>query len=541
MRFLFLVLIFPLLSVKAQTPDLRAKIDSTFAEWNTPSVPGVAIGVVRDGNSIYQKGFGMSNLKNNDLIDSTTEFWIASVTKQFTAFGIYFLEASGKLNLNNSIRRYIPGLPELFEPITIEQLLHHTSGVRDGFVLTALSKKTEEEFTNENVLKYLKLQRELNFKPGSTHEYNNSGYVLLAQVIEQVAKTTYPEFMKTKVFTPLAMTHTYVSGKYPSNSKMSEGYRSKDYSNSAGSFQEGHFMGNTYGSTGIITTISDIEKWAKFFQSAGGNPSYAKAKARLLETGTLNSGETIGYAGGLERLQHNGAYVYEHFGADEGFKANILFLPSQNLSVFGLTNNATNFGLSDKLYAIADIVLGQGFEAPSLPASDQNSIWEQSYFSPDPFPAYRHVTYYLGFAKVSEIPRGPEIDYYNKKDIFQTNEAISRSFLQISKEKVYIHDPYNHQNKTLPAIQLSDRSADFQTFAGKYYSDELETDYEIILDKGQLFFEFVPGVRLKLKRLNNSYFLFDYYGANYVEFLPNGFSLSREGIQKLRLRKLQLN
>ena len=141
MRLFFLMLAISSLVTHAQVSNSR--IDSLFAEWNKPMVPGVSIGVVQNGNLLYQRSFGLSNLSKGIPIDSLTEFWIASVTKQFTAFGIYLLESNGKVKLKNSVRRYIPELPLVFEPVTIDQLIHHTSGIRDGFVLTALSKKLE--------------------------------------------------------------------------------------------------------------------------------------------------------------------------------------------------------------------------------------------------------------------------------------------------------------------------------------------------------------------------------------------------------------
>lgn len=536
MRSIFFVIAISILEAGAQDPNPR--IDSLFMEWNRPMVPGVAVGVVQNGEWHYQKGFGMANLKNGTLIDSSTEFWIASVTKQFTAFGIYLLEADGKVSLEKSIRHYIPELPFLFEPITIDQLIHHTSGLRDGFVLTALSKKMEDEYTNANVLKYLKQQKELNFSPGAAFEYNNSGYVLLALVIEKVSRKSYTEYMKTAVFTPLGMMHTNVSGKHPATEKTAEGYHSKDYSNNAGSFEEGHFKGDTYGSTGIVTTLHDIGKWESFIQHPHKTKKVNAAKTQLVKAGNLISGSKIAYAGGLETFVYDGEIVLEHFGADEGFKANILFFPSHTLSIIGLSNNTNNYGLSGKLYAIADIMLGKSQTKHKEATSEKDALWEQSYFNTLPFPAYRNVKFFGEFAKVSETPGGSETTYYYKNGSFQTSEPISMASLQITKEEINILDNYYHQNKSLKAINHITKTSDFSSFTGKYYSDELAESYEIILSEQQLYFEFVPGVRLKLERLTNDTFIFDYFGANYIAFAPNQFALSREGIHKLKFTKM---
>jgi CubicO group peptidase (beta-lactamase class C family) len=215
----------------AQIENKRLAIDSILTQWNNPKVPGMAVAVVQNNNLLYQRTYGMAHLGKRIPIDSATGFWIASVTKKFTAAGIYLLESENKISLQNSVRKYIKELPLVFEGIPLEQLIYHTRGLRDGFVLTALAKTQEEEYTNENVLKYLKQQKDWSFKPGTAFEYNNSGYVLLALVIERVSKQTYPEFMKTNIFIPWGMNHTYVAGKYQPNENAAEGYRSRDYSN----------------------------------------------------------------------------------------------------------------------------------------------------------------------------------------------------------------------------------------------------------------------------------------------------------------------
>jgi CubicO group peptidase (beta-lactamase class C family) len=538
MKVIIWVLMFIAFNVKAQKSDLGVRIGTLFEEWNQPNVPGVAIAVVQDGNILYQNCFGLANLEKNISIDSATKFWIASVTKQFTALGIYLLESQNKIDLKKSIRVYLPQLPALYEQITVEHLVHHTSGVRDGFVLTALSKKPEDEYTNANVLKYLVKQKELNFKPGTAFEYNNSGYVLLALIIENISKRTYRDFMETYVFLPLGMTQTFVSSKYIADDKSAEGYNSKDFSNKPGSFEKGHFKGNTYGSTGIMTTLRDMTRWEIYIQGKNTITLLKQARQQLLKTGRLNSGDNIAYSGGLEKLAYNGSVVYEHFGSDEGFKANALYFPSHNLSIIGLSNNTNNYALSDKLYAIANVITGKNSSNPR-PASDEKGLlWEQSYFAANPFPAYRHVKFYHGYLKVSETPEGRETRYFSSSSAFQTLDPVPLTSLKVTKEEVVIVDHFYHQGKKLRFINQTGKYNDLSILSGRYFSDELETSYDVIVKKDELFFEFVPGVELKLHRVSDHDFIFDYYGANFIEFTKDGFLLSREGIHNLKFKKI---
>jgi CubicO group peptidase (beta-lactamase class C family) len=540
LRFLLCFIAFiPAANADAQIENKSLALDSILTHWNNPKVPGIAVAVVQNDNLLYQRTYGMAQLGKGIPIDSVTRFWIASVTKQFTAAGIYLLESENKISLQNSVRKYITELPPVFEGITIDHLIHHTSGIRDGFVLTALAKKQEEEYTNENVLKYLKQQMDLSFKPGTAFEYNNSGYVLLALVIERVSKQPYPEFMKTNIFTPLGMNHTYVAGKYQPNENAAEGYRSQDYSNNPGSFVEGHFKGNSYGSTGIMTTISDLAKWVVAIQVPGKNKNFKKVATRMLRTGKLSNGYEIAYAGGLEKFNYGGNIVFEHFGADDGFKANILYFPGTKLSIIGLANNTTNYQLSEKLYTIADVFLQKAPALKTSIATTDTLLWEQSYFGATEFPAYRQVKMYNGFAKISDVPNGHETYYYpSKTNSFHTNDPISISSLVITKGSINIRDSYYRQNGKLIAIDSLEKAGNIEALAGKYYSAELETSYEIIFRQGQLLLEFVPGVEFNLLHLANHDFIFDYAGPNHVHFTNDGFEFSRDGVHKLWYKKM---
>ena len=324
--------------------SFNAAADSIFSSWKGDNKPGGAVAVIKNGKTIYESVNGMANIATGRRIGYDTQFWIASLTKQFTAAAIYLLAAENKITVKDPVTKYLTSLPKIYDGVTIDHLLHHTSGIKDAFTPAALLKKPETEFTNDNVLKYLIKQKKLNFKPGDQYEYNNSGYVLLALIIEKVSKETYPEFLQFHIFVPAGMNNTFVTGKYENNGVLAEGYR-----NYNGSYEATHFFGNTYGSTGIITTLRDLELWSAQFQSLSTTNRFNAVFRKMKETIHLNNGQAI------EKLKYNGMEVYEHFGTDEGFKASIIYFPSSNVTVIGLTNNMNDDDLTARLYSLAEL------------------------------------------------------------------------------------------------------------------------------------------------------------------------------------------
>jgi CubicO group peptidase (beta-lactamase class C family) len=524
--------------VKAQPPGWQSSIDSLFAQWQRPHSPGVALAVVQGGKLRYSQGYGMANIKRGESIDSSTRFWIASTTKQFTAAGIYLLEAQKQLHLQHSIRQYLPQLPHVFQPVTLYHLLHHTSGIRDGFVLTALSKKGEDAYTNHNVLTYLQQQEQVNFEPGTEYEYNNGGYVLLALVIEKVAQTTFPEFLHQQVFLPLDMRHTYVSGHYEPSEKLAEGYSTAGNSTTESAYKEVHFMGDTYGSTGVLTTTGDLARWAAVLQQPERFPKFKGIVAKMLTPGKLNNGQEIGYGGGLETFSYRDRTVWEHFGTDAGFKANLVYFPSSHLSIIGLSNSATNYELSQKLYAVAD-VWHQEPKPPFLHIAEGDQPQAITYYySKVGQPLFRQVRKFDKYVRIGDTPDGYAAPYYQTAQAtFQSSEPIPAVYHLQEPNILVLVEPYGHQQKKLQPITPITAVEDLDSFTGTYYAAELETSYRVITKDNRLLLEFAPGVEFPLFRINQTDFVFDYVGSNFLEFTPQGFRFSREGCRRLQFKK----
>ncbi len=195
----------------AEAAGITARVDKVFERWDKRDSPGCALGVYREGQVIYKRGYGMANLDHDVPITPSTVFNIASVSKQFTAAAITLLAQQGKLSLDDEVRKYIPELPDFGTPITLRHLIHHTSGLRDPAPLLDLAgwRIGLDHITEADVLGLLSRQRELNVRPGERYEYSNTNYILLAQIVTRVSGQSFREFTHAHIFEPLGMKNTF--------------------------------------------------------------------------------------------------------------------------------------------------------------------------------------------------------------------------------------------------------------------------------------------------------------------------------------------
>ncbi|RPJ82789.1 MAG: class A beta-lactamase-related serine hydrolase, partial [Acidobacteria bacterium] len=183
------------------------QVDAIFAEYGHADSPGCALAAIKDGAIVYENGYGMADIEHHVPIRPETVFYIGSVSKQFTAMAAALAIQEGKIGLDDDIRRFVPELPDYGRPITVRHLVHHTSGLRDIYsVLSAAGRRDQDAFDNYALLRIVAKHKELNFMPGDEHLYSNSGYAVLALVVERATGTPFAEYAETKIFRPLGMT-----------------------------------------------------------------------------------------------------------------------------------------------------------------------------------------------------------------------------------------------------------------------------------------------------------------------------------------------
>lgn len=316
------------------TAELAAKVDAIFADTDKPNHPGAALGIFKNGEIIYAKGYGYANLEYDIPISSTSVFRIASTSKQFTAACIVLLSQQGKLSLDDTLDTFFPEFPEYAKTITIRHLLNHTSGIRDYLVLSSLSGLGDEDFyTDKDVMKWLIHQEALNFNPGDEHLYSNSGYWLLGQIIQKVTKTSMADYAIKEIFKPLGMNNTHFHNDYTAIVKnRASGY----YPTQSGGFQISMTTLNMIGDGGIFTTIEDLKKWDDaYYNSTILTRDFWKV---MTTTTILNDGTTNDYASGLQVGDYNGHKIISHGGAFVGFRAQKFQFPEDHFTVVVLAN-----------------------------------------------------------------------------------------------------------------------------------------------------------------------------------------------------------
>ena len=193
------------------TPVQIKRIDSVFAQFDGTNRPGCAVGVGQAGLPTYLRGYGMSDLQHGVPITPQSIFHVASVSKQFTAFAVGLLAQDGKLSLDDEVRKYLPELPDYGKKITLRHLIYHTSGIRDQWELLGMAgwRYPDDLFTQEDVLDIVVRQKELNFSPGDEYVYSNSGYSLLAIIVQRVSGKSLREFADRRIFQQLGMANTH--------------------------------------------------------------------------------------------------------------------------------------------------------------------------------------------------------------------------------------------------------------------------------------------------------------------------------------------
>jgi CubicO group peptidase (beta-lactamase class C family) len=332
---------------------MEAAVDEVFEDLTAPGSPGCALGVYRDGQMIYAKGYGLANAEENVPITPKSVFDIGSTSKQFTAASILLLEKQGKLAVTDDVRKYLPELPVYGKKITILQLLNHTSGLRDYLTLMELAGiNLDGVTTDEDALALIVRQRALNFAPGSEYLYSNTGFFLLSVIVKRVSGKTLREFAAENIFMPLGMTHTQFRDDY--TSLIADRAMAYD----ADEKKEGYTLKVSYfeqtGDGAVHTSVEDLLKWDQnFYTGTIGGKIFL---AELQEHGKLNNGKVIAYAKGLFVGEYRGLHTVRHGGSWGGYRAELLRFPDQHFSVACLCN-VGNANPSRRADEVADVYL----------------------------------------------------------------------------------------------------------------------------------------------------------------------------------------
>ena len=526
---------------------LSKKVDQLFATWDKPESPGAAIAVIKDGVVVYKRGYGSANLEYNVPITPQTVFHVASVSKQFTAFAITLLASQGKLSLDDDIRKYLNEVPDFGKKITIRHLIHHTSGLRDQWTLLGMAGwRLDDVITKEHIMKMVRYQRELNFDPGAENLYSNTGYTLLAVIVERVSGQSFRDYTEANIFKPLGMTNTHFHDDHE------EIVKNRAYSylpaGSGGRFKAAPLNYANVGATSLFTTSEDLARWVINFEDKkiGG----AEVLNQMHQQGVLNSGKQTGYAFGLGIGPYRGLNTVGHAGGDAAYRSFVFWFPDQRFGVVVLSN----FGLlnpQQQAMRIADVYLADKL----TPEQPKPAPVELKAVKVDPkiFDAY--VGRYLidgrtlvtiskednklmgqaaGQSKSELIPQS-ETTFFVKEANFEL------SFERDEKGNVvrFVRKS-GTQNQSAKRLNPPATATQLAQFAGDYYSPELGTSYTIVLKDGQLVAQHRRHDDIPLSELEGDLFSSNRWFFQTVEFTRDsekritGFRLSSGRARNVR-------
>lgn len=349
-----------------QAQDLAKKVDQLAAEGMRESgVPGLSLAVVKDGRVILQRAYGLANLELNVKTTPNTVFEIGSVTKQFTSALVMMMVEEGKLSLSDPISKYLDNLPEAWRQLTISQALHHTTGIRDYL---SLGFNMRKDYSKEELLA-LVTKAKLEFPPGQSWSYSNSGYYLAGLILEKVSGKTYEELLVERIFKPLGMQDTQVF----SPARLIPG-RASGYIKFGNEMRNAEVLrpSAAYSAGEIVSTSGDLAKWAAAMleRKMLKESSYAA----LFEPAKLEGGRTYPYGMGWMLASSNGQPIIHHGGNTYGCSAEVSLFPNQNMAIVVVGNGAGQ-DFSGLAYEIARLIDKSLIEKPFVQSPDPDKTF----------------------------------------------------------------------------------------------------------------------------------------------------------------------
>lgn len=363
---------------QAQSPESsrEKKIDAIFSSMTSPDAPGLAVLVHQNGKTVFERGYGLRDLRTKSRIDAHTNFRLASFTKQFTAMAIMLLVRDGKLRYDQTVTEIFPDFPGYGKSITVRNLLNHVSGLPDYEDLMEAAEKAngplwspEKQIQDAEVLELLKKEKNGKFAPGTSWSYSNSGYVVLGLIVAKASGKPYGEFLRERIFAPLKMNHTIVFQKGKNevlnrafgHSKENDALKDTDQSSTSA----------TLGDGGIYSNLEDLAKWddalrnhtllsKKEMQPAltpvklndGSEPHWPTEQ----NDDNLHPGKPVSYGFGWFLEPYEGHPRMWHTGSTMGFRTVIERLLGENLTIIILANR-TDLDPEKLSLQVADLVL----------------------------------------------------------------------------------------------------------------------------------------------------------------------------------------
>ncbi|MEW7278726.1 serine hydrolase [Aquimarina sp. 2201CG1-2-11] len=538
-----------------------SNLNKIFAKWkNDTPKPGVAAGLLKDGEVIYLNGFGSADVAHKLPITVDTKFQTGAMSKEFTAFTILLLAEQGRLSLSDDVRKYIPQLPDFGHQITIKHLLSQSSGLHDFWALKEIAGwRDKDVFTQKDALTLIFQQKKLDYIPGTKFSSTSSGMILLAEVVKKVTSQSLAAFTKEHIFQPLGMTNTLFCEdpeKIIPNVAVSYQVTEKEVKN--------NFINHAIvGPTNLYTSVKDLSRWYLNFN----DPKVGSSKLikKLRSPVTLDDRITTynGLSGKLlygQQFEHleRGIPKFWAYGLEGGYGSNIFVFPGQNLTAFVLGNNNTyNGGLA---MPMAFEVLGDIFpEPPSIDFSKLKTIkvtakkletysgnyWDEDgaiarrvYVKNDTLRYQRHESN----RESSLVPIAEDVFQMvvGSDDVviikFSKEDRKRKMMVTVGESDEFVYETY--QPVTYAAKSLSE-------FSGTYYCDALKANYTLHVNEKGLYTSNKSQPLITFTPIQTDVFLSSSWYFGGIQFKRDrqqnitGFQLNSDRVKNLAFKKIE--
>lgn len=459
--------------------DTLAKIDGVINKYYQPSAPGGQLSISRNGQTIYSRAWGLADLERQVPLSHHSKIEAGSVSKQFTAAAILLLEQQGKLSLNDDIRKYVPELKFYGDTIRIDHLMRHTSGLRDWGSVAALTgwPRSSKFYRNEDALEIIAQQKRLNNRPGDEFIYSNSGYNLMAIIVQRVSGITLAAFCRKYIFEPAGMTNT----EWRDDPSRVVPNRALAYSLSGNNFRIDMPNEYVYGNGGLLTTTDDLLKWSRYYSL--GKLGTASLYVKQTTASFFNNRAVNNYGAGLFLQPIQGWRTVSHGGATAGYRAYLVYYPDLDLTVAMLFNTPKDF--SAAVNAILSVFAPEKLFTPDVNTTDIESAVDQ----------------YIGIYRNDKDGSAIELTEKDKKlladqvstrrisanEFYLDNERMvmngSKGFFIITENRDTVN--FNRIEPPLPPTS-------FGEYVGRYFSEETNSTLTVKAVEGALTITLKP-------------------------------------------------
>ncbi|WP_312994617.1 serine hydrolase domain-containing protein [Chryseobacterium flavum] len=520
-----------------QKEQLR-KADSIISSYSDEKAPGMAVGIIREGEVIYRKTYGLANLEHRIAVTDSTAFDIASVSKQFTVFIILLAEKEGKLSLEDDIRIYLPELKHLPYKITIRQLANHTHGLPDFTMIKRLQGFGNEfRVTNKEAVQTVLAIKSIHFPPGTRYWYNNTGFMLLAEILHRIYKKEFNEILREHIFRPLQMDHSMAVD----DPEKIIPDKAESYQDNGTVFSKAPLGQMEYGSSNIFTTLDDLCKWAVNFQ----NPKIGSREIynTMQQNSVLTTGKKIEYGLGLQTGKYKGLNIVFHGGGTAGYRSYILHVPDYHLSIV-MTGNRSTFDGLFIVYKLVDLFLK---DQQVLPAPSQKVSYTSAGLK--------------DFAEMYEINPGNYLEITTDgKNLYQGKNKTPLTMMgdgrfsipYIPTASISFHTgslifnigDFAFDCKKVILNTLRPGRKELEKFIGFYRNEEFNTVYQLRIEGDNLIARHSINPDIVLYSLSPSTFysfrsMFGRLDFTYKNNAVEGFKLSGAGMTDIEFKKIK--